>query len=206
MDGQRQITGRSERTGPTALTDPSLDRGIESLLAVEPTPKFLARVRTRVAQEPGPRTWRTSWMFAAAGAMAVVIVTILVWQSNEPESSVDAPSPTPQVAEAIAPVTPPSSPVRKTVSRPAIARTVAIATARDHSIDIDLREVVIAENEVRTFASLVASIRQSRFDVSVPAAPDLDAPIEIKELPPVEPIEIEPIVKLAALEAEGERP
>jgi len=73
-------------------------------------------------------------------------------------------------------------------------------------IDIDLPAVVLAENEVRTFATLVASIRQRRFDVAVPAAPDLDAPIEIKELPPVEPIEIEPIVKLAVLQAEGERP
>jgi hypothetical protein len=42
--------------------------------------------------------------------------------------------------------------------------------------------------------------------VAVPAAPNPDTPLEIKELPPVEPLEIEPIVKLAALQAEGERP
>ncbi len=65
---------------------------------------------------------------------------------------------------------------------------------------------MIADNEVRTFATLVASIRQSRFDAAVPAAPDPDAPLEIKELPPVEPLEIEPIVKLATLGMEGERP
>ena len=65
---------------------------------------------------------------------------------------------------------------------------------------------MIAENEVRAFATLVASIRQSRFDAAVPAAPDPDTPLEIKELPAVEPIEIEPIVKLAVLQTEGERP
>jgi hypothetical protein len=81
-----------------------------------------------------------------------------------------------------------------------------LARTGDRAIDIDLPEVVIAENEMRTFAALVASVRQSRFDVAVPAAPDLDAPIEIKGLPPIEPIEIEPIVKLAALQAEGQRP
>jgi hypothetical protein len=35
---------------------------------------------------------------------------------------------------------------------------------------------------------------------------DPDKPLEIKKLPPVEPLEIEPIVKVAALQAEGERP
>ena len=44
MDGHRH----------DAVTDASLDREIESLLAVEPSPEFLARVRTRVAQEPEP--------------------------------------------------------------------------------------------------------------------------------------------------------
>jgi hypothetical protein len=76
----------------------------------------------------------------------------------------------------------------------------------DRRIDIDLPAVVIAENEVRTFASLVTSIRQSRFDVPVPAVPNPDTPLEIKELPPAEPLEIEPIVRVAALQPEGERP
>ena len=65
---------------------------------------------------------------------------------------------------------------------------------------------MIAENEVRTFASLVERIRGSGLDVAVPTAPDLDRPLEIKELPAVEPIEIEPIVRLAVLQTEGERP
>jgi hypothetical protein len=65
---------------------------------------------------------------------------------------------------------------------------------------------VIADNEVATFASLVASIRQRRFDAAVPAMPNPDTPLEIKELPPVELLEIEPIVRVAALQPEGERP
>jgi len=51
----------------------------------------------------------------------------------------------------------------------------------------------------------VSSIRRSRFDVTVPAAPDPNTPLEVKELPSVEPLEIEPIEKVAALQAEGER-
>jgi hypothetical protein len=98
---------------------------------------------------------------------------------------------------------PPASspaPRQQRFTQPATARPVAIVAAPARGIDIDLPEVVIADNEVKTFAALVASIRQSRFDCAVPAAPNPDTPLEIKELPPVEPLEIEPIVRVAALQ------
>jgi hypothetical protein len=75
-----------------------------------------------------------------------------------------------------------------------------VTAARGRGSAIDLPEVVIAQNEVAAYTSLVASIRQRRFDTAVPVAPDPNQPLEVKELPPVEPIEIEPIVKLAGLE------
>jgi hypothetical protein len=64
---------------------------------------------------------------------------------------------------------------------------------------------VIADNEVKTFAAWWrASVKSFRLRGS--RAPNPDTPLEIKELPPVEPLEIEPIVRVAALQAEGERP
>jgi hypothetical protein len=191
------------------MNDASLDREIESMLAVEPSPEFLARVRTRVAEEPEPSRWRGAWMFATAGAVAVAIVAVMVWPSRESAPSSSAPTDVPRIAKGVVEtITPPPSspgpPLRRT--QPAMARTIRLAAAPERGIDIDLPEVVVAENEVRTFASLVASSRQSGFDVAVPTAPDLDRPLEIKELPAVEPIEIEPIVKLAVLQTEGERP
>jgi hypothetical protein len=189
-----------------AVTDESLDREMESLLAVEPSPDFLARVRARVAEEPLPRRWRTSWMFASAAAVAAAVVALLAWPASEQAPSRPAPVEPPHIVDAgraivSAPVTQPS-PVPKPVS----VSAGAAVPAPDRAIDIALPEVMIAGNEVAAYTALVASIRQSRFDVAVPAALDLDAPIEIKGLPPIEPIEIEPIVKLAALQAEGERP
>jgi hypothetical protein len=206
MDGHREIDGRSRRTGPTS--DASLDREIESVLAVEPSPEFVARVRARVAEEPEPGQWRVSWMFAAAGAVAVAIVAVLAWPSREPASPGDTRVQSPSGAKAIDMATPRASLTGPQPQRPraATARVIAVAASPDRAIDIDLPEVVIAENEVRTFASLVASLRQSRFDAAVPAAPNPDTPLEIKELPPVEPLEIEPIVRVAALQPEGERP
>ena len=181
------------------VNDPSLDREIESLLSVEPSPEFVARVRTRVAKEPEPAGWRASWMFAMAGAVAVVIVALLAWPSREPAPRIAADAAIPQ---GHGPLTPSPSTVPQVVPQaPLRARTaVALASVRNRVIEIDLPEVVIADNEVRTFATLVARIRASRFDAAVPPAPDPDVALEIKELPPVEPLEIEPIVKLATLE------
>jgi hypothetical protein len=144
-------------------------------------------------------------MFAAATAVAAVVVGLVAWRSTPVMPSTNAPVERPRIAETAPTATPspaPSQPVRT----PVATKVVAVAVERDRTIDIDLPEVVIAENEVRTFEALVARVRQSRFDVAVPAAPNPDTPLEIKELPHVEPLEIEPIVKLAALQAEGERP
>ena len=39
------------------------DREVEQLLAVEPSPEFTARVRTRLASEPARTSFRSEWMF-----------------------------------------------------------------------------------------------------------------------------------------------
>jgi hypothetical protein len=196
MDGHRPID---------ALNDSSLDREIASMLSAEPSPEFVARVRTRVAEEPAPGGWRLSWMFAAATAVAMVVVALIVWPSPDGTSSrgLTSSSPAPvepaRIAEAgpasaPAPVTPPPARTRTTVS------AVAAVFEADRAIDIHLPDVVLGENEVKAYTALVSIVRRSRFDVAVPAAPDPSAPLEVKELPPVEPLEIEPLVKLATLE------
>ena len=187
--------------------DESLDREIESLVAAEPSPEFVARVRTRVAQEPEPGRWRSSWMFALAGTVAVVVVAAFIWTSRESAPSISGPIDVPRLAKGAETITPVPSPDLEPASRPAANATRrAVRVDGERRIDIDLPEVVVAENEVKTFASLVALIRDGRFETVVPAAPDLDQPLEIKELPAVDPIEIEPIVRLAVLQPEGERP
>ena len=53
------------------LTD--IDREIQEALAVEPSPDFVARVRTRVASEPQAAPWRAGWILAASLAVAAVL-------------------------------------------------------------------------------------------------------------------------------------
>jgi len=51
-----------------------LDRELASLLSVDPSPEFRARVRARIAGEPLPRPWYLQWRAAAAGAAAAAFV------------------------------------------------------------------------------------------------------------------------------------
>ena len=55
-----------------------IDEEIRDALKIEPSPDFLARVRTRIASEPAPSAWRWSWTVAAAGAMAIAVVIAAV--------------------------------------------------------------------------------------------------------------------------------
>src|SRR5262249_55968165 len=59
--------------------DAALDRDIAKLLSVEPSPEFLARVRTRIAKEPEPSTWNPRWLLVAASAAASVAAAAVVF-------------------------------------------------------------------------------------------------------------------------------
>ena len=64
-----------------SLSDSQLDRKLESALGIEPSPEFVARVRTRVAGEPEMSMWRVAlWGRGVQPlvAMAVVDVTLAV--------------------------------------------------------------------------------------------------------------------------------
>jgi hypothetical protein len=69
------------------VSDAAFDREIESLLAVEPSPEFVARVRTRVADETPLRSW-VGWQLsvAVASLALALIVASAIWLSNKPPS------------------------------------------------------------------------------------------------------------------------
>ena len=64
------------------LNDAALDRQLRRALAVDPSPEFVARVRTRVANEPARTPWRASWMFAIGAVAAIVVAAIVVQWAN----------------------------------------------------------------------------------------------------------------------------
>jgi hypothetical protein len=53
--------------------DTPLDREIEAMLSVDPSPDFVSRVRTRIANQPVP-FWTFGWTSLAAGSVVVAVV------------------------------------------------------------------------------------------------------------------------------------
>jgi hypothetical protein len=63
--------------------DTPLDREIEALLAAEPSPHFVPRVRTHIAGQPVP-FWTLGWTSLAAGSVVVaVVVAVAVSGTHE---------------------------------------------------------------------------------------------------------------------------
>lgn len=57
--------------------DATLAREIEGLLAVDPSPEFLARVRTRLAEEPPRRRWSKFLLTGSIRLPVPAVVAIL---------------------------------------------------------------------------------------------------------------------------------
>jgi hypothetical protein len=66
----------ADRSGDP-LTDSAVDRDLRAMLAVDPSPEFVARVRTRIEQEPAPSAPWGLWPLVFAGGLAAA-VTIAV--------------------------------------------------------------------------------------------------------------------------------
>jgi hypothetical protein len=60
------------------MTGTAIDREVRAALAVDPSPEFLARVRTEIAaQPPAVTTWLT-WKHAAAAVLAAIVAAAVV--------------------------------------------------------------------------------------------------------------------------------
>jgi hypothetical protein len=136
------------RRSDSQLTDAMLEREIERALAVDPSPEFLARVRSGIASEPAAPAWRFSWtLLAAASAVVVVIAAVVTLRQLEVErgrlreSAPIAARPIGAAFVSLAPVGPSRvldvSPQRFPPARPGVLRTTStepeVLIARDES-------------------------------------------------------------------------
>jgi len=186
------------RTDP--LNDAALEREVEALLLVQPSPEFVARVRSRVADESMSSGWGWRWPIAAAAVTATVAVVgvmvgTVLWQPVKPTE--------PSAPQLSAMRLDGSVPKPLVQERPVIVPQQAVIVAPRRSIDIALPPVIIAENETRAFAVLVRTAPKTRFAFA--SAEPAMKPVEVDEMPKVQPvalkpIEIEPLVKVVELE------
>jgi hypothetical protein len=173
------------------LNDAALEREIEALLSVEPSPGFVARVRSRVAEEPASSGWGWRWPIAAvATAMALIVVGVALWRPTERLASSAS---TPPTRAADGSVTAPVVAVPRDEPVVALTRRQPTRVVVPHQpIEIALPPVIIAENETRAFAVLVRTAPTTRFDFA-PTAPRAE-PLEVDKMPKIDPVTLDPIV------------
>ena len=140
------------------------DRELEALLAVEPSPEFLARVRASIAEAPiAPRIPRFLPTLGAVTAVAALVTVALIPVSRS-GAPVRRPSAIPAVSPAAAQVEVPevtsaAEPTRpRPVSRPAVAPLTPRAS--------DFPEVLVSPDVLRNFNEVVASAAARRFEIS----------------------------------------
>ena len=152
-----------------------IDREIDALLDVEPSPEFVARVRARVDGESMTlRGWLTTrWLAGAAAIVAALIVVSAMW--------FDRPAPVLIVREV------PPVPIPNAVVEPPSMRAEARPAAPAPS-----PEVLISPAESALLQRLLVAAREAR----VEPAPDLrrDAPLNPPMPIVIEPLDVPPLV------------
>jgi hypothetical protein len=170
-----------------AVTDAAVDREICRALAVDPSPEFLASVRTRIASEPEPVAWRLSWVLAAPAVVAVTVVAIVA-VSRWPPASTHAPAPLTArtFVGATALVSPPLTSAQAV--RPVVAGRPRTAHVTRES------EVLIAADEARALRALIAGVREGRIVLTpeLNAVPATSEPLSVDGIA-IDPITITPI-------------
>jgi hypothetical protein len=207
MDGQ----------GPQhPLSDSHLDRELESAFGIEPSPEFVARVRTRVASEPERSWWRLGIvepLFAVAIAGVVLAVVVPQWMRENrpvPPVTLDVVSRrTPGATERSS-----SAGARELRERLAVppsaarafreSRTLAIAVEPSQApfaaeTPLQLSAVIFSEDERQALLALVHAVEEGRVPPLPVATEDFVAMRALR----IEPLVIEPLPQLARLEEQG---
>ena len=199
-------------TEPRSLTDVELDRDIEAALAIEPSPEFLARVRTRVAAEPEPSRWRLAveplWAVAIVGIVLAIVVPqfarrdVVTLPREVRQHAGASPTGTGAGRSKVEAAAEPRG--RHAVMRNAIRRRVVTLDSPEavRTLPLQLSPVLIAENERSAFESFIAAVNGGL----VPEKAIEPAPAELRELPilSIAPLDIAPLPSLARAAQEGE--
>ena len=190
-----------------------IDDEIREALDVDPSPEFLALVRTRIATEPAHSSWRWSWTIAAAGALAAAVTVAIALTPRvktivEPVTQTATAGPRgPALHQATAGPSPsgrrpgPFGPGESIASGVAGPKGPALREASTAS-----PEILLDPAETRALRQLIAGARDGRVDLEAARQAASRAPIDLDPIAEIiiAPITIEPIAPLSG--AEGVRP
>ena len=193
-----------------------LEREIETALDIDPSPEFLARLRTRIADEHvgGGWAWPGAWRWATVPLAVITVAVVGLWIVRESRSTARDTQPVNASSESesgrdkgLEARTSRPEPQLPTVGR---ARDVVVSrearpvvAARETGTvpsPIARSEVLISQDEAAALRQLFAAISNRRLETSL--LPDLDAALQPPA--PIEDIVLEPlsVSPLASLESE----
>lgn len=169
------------------MDDNELDREIEALLAVEPSPEFRAKVRQRVANEPARPVWRVQWTFAAAGVLAAIIVTFVMVRPGAPPAAPNLAARHVEVLLDRAPVAAANAPRGRAASDPLAVRPDASDRAAAGPL------VIVYAPEAAAWRRLLAGVSAGRIDAGRLARVEPAMPADTSEEFVLPPVVIEPL-------------
>jgi hypothetical protein len=177
MDGQR--------TRDRQVTLDAMDAAIQAAVNADPSPEFVARVRTRIAEQPAPRRWTLHQVVVFSSAVAVLAVLAFIARTT-------GRLPAPLVTQRTVPLIATSAPGRSVdglpgndgaaVVRPAMRPRVAPAgqrTARGPSTSATtegeaLRQLLDSVN--RGTVTMVLPVADASNEMGSTSIPNLDIP------------------------------
>jgi len=196
------------------------DQEIRNALRVDPSPEFLARVRTRIASEPTPSAWRWSWTLAAAGALVATVLIAVVLSRPRHQHP-----PAPDGVHAFTPAEAPAGPTLQqtepagstAIRRPgplgpgdrrsakAAAHATPVVSGSGRTVTREA-EVLLDPSETRALRALITGGYDGRVDLAVLQRDPSRAPMDLDPIAGIiiAPITIEPIAPPSG--AEGVRP
>lgn len=193
-------------TGPQhPLSDSQLDRELESALGIEPSPEFLARVRTRVAAEPELSLWRQAVWGRGVQPLAVVAIVGIVLAVVVPRWFRNDEGPLQRVATVLVPREtsrpvgrPPEDPINVVPVR-AVRRV-----APNSEVPLRLSQPLFSEEERIAFVTFVTAVDEGWMPVQAPSPQATDR-VADEPGPRIEPLVIDPLPQLTArARTEGE--
>jgi hypothetical protein len=166
-----------------------LDREIQRVLVVDPSPEFEARVRMRLSEEPFQYRLGIGWLVSGATAlMAVAVLALFVSSRDEAVTRAIDPvaPPAPEVAVA-EPAAPPAAEQPAAVVPPSPNRTESAGLK-----GAPYAAVLVPAAEREAMRRFLRTVAENGLSYSVVPDGQGDAPLSVPEIA-IEPILIEPI-------------
>lgn len=210
-------------TGPHhPLSDSQLDRELESALGIEPSPEFLARVRTRIVAEPEASAWRLAlWgrglqPVVVAGIAAVVMAVVVTSVMRNREESVpqtvarQVEVPVPERVADLPPVAGDrvAAPGPQQMARVArrVEADVYVGPAKGPdavpAVALQLSQPLFSEDERRAIFQFAVAVEEGRVP-PVPVGGDSEQSSVTRKMN-IEPLVIDPLPQLARVQTQGE--